>query len=58
MTADPFFYARDNDTWYVCGPNGMKVVCNDKCLAYMLAALLNGHVDDAVKMAADYVRWV
>lgn len=59
MTVDPFTYARDHQrgpgAWCVIGPDGFKVVCDDKGCAYMLGKLLSGRVDEAVKMAADYL---
>ncbi len=59
---DKFTYARDHEagpgSWCVIGPNGFKVVCNEKNCAYMLGKLLSGQTSDAAKMAADFVRLI
>ena len=59
---DTFIYARDHDagpgSWCVVGPNGFKVVCNEKNCAYILGKMLSGRFLEAERMARDFTAMI
>jgi hypothetical protein len=61
---DPYFYARHDGRWVVCGPAPdrniygevvLDVPALDKSVAYIIAKLLSGQFRDADRMLHDRV---